>query len=80
MIVSTRYRDIPFEEATRCAIADAEDLREWWELHRGKAVEIHVPACTADGEEHARTCNGPFFQVASNTPFCVCAHVVEIGD
>ncbi len=81
-IVETRFLDIPYEEAVRCVegCTDYQKAREQWESMRGKPVRIHVPACEADKREHQKLCDGPFFQIVSNSPFCVCPHVIEIGD
>lgn len=38
MIVHTRYRDIPWEEATKCSTRSTPESRDWWESRRGKAL------------------------------------------
>lgn len=77
MIIETRYRDIPFEEAIRCH--DHTDLklcRKQWKQWRGKPVRILVPAIT---RPPMARCVGPFFAKEDKTN-SVCPHIAEIGD
>lgn len=78
MIVQTRYRDIPWEEAVSCAAAGEEAMTsQAWETHyRGKPVLLAVPAV----EARNFTCAGPFFQLAEDRRIAVCPHIALIGD
>lgn len=83
MIITTRYRDIPWEEARKCShvINDAKAGKAWEARFRGKPVDIAVPAIqTPLGAP--MICGGPFFlrQSADNSANIVCPHIAEIGD
>ncbi len=84
MIIKTRYRDIPFEEAIKCSSRHVEEARPWWEARRGKIVTIDVSEPTHGG---SRVCGGPFFNIVGDLDFegssrkiSVCPHIAEIGD
>lgn len=79
MIVKTRYRDIPFEEAIKCAVMRPGIIREArknWRERKGKPVAIIAPA-DPNQWEYVR-CEGPFFWTTDD--FLVCPHIAEIGD
>jgi hypothetical protein len=79
MIIQTRYRDIPWEEARKC-LHGGNEWRAEWERCRGKPISIQVPETTAG----AALCEGPFFIVPGyqweGRKVAVCPHIVEIGD
>lgn len=76
--ITTRYRDIPFEEALKCAPNTNESgAREIWEEQlRGHEV-IFYPLTRHEHNSYF-TCEGPFFKTA-NGGSC-CPHIAEIGD
>lgn len=82
-IITTKYRDIPWEEAKKCSriVNDAKAGKAWEARFRGKPVEITVPALSVpfDGP---MICGGPFFlrKSADNSTNIVCPHIAEIGD
>lgn len=80
MIVTTRWRDISYEEAMKCTVPPINHERgsRFWDAHRGKLVDIQTPAC--DGTHDLYACLGPFFQLARTPQICVCAHQIEVGD
>jgi len=78
MIISTRYRDIPYEEAIKCAKPPLGGVgRDQWEKeYRGKPLKIETPAV----DKHEKwACSGPFYSVAGEWS-SVCPHIAEIGD
>ena len=82
VIIQTRYRDIPFEEAIQCHV-DASDVKpERWELARGTAISIEVPG--VPGPVAWARCSGPFFRSSwkrlDGRYAGVCPHIAEIGD
>lgn len=88
MTILTKYRDIPWEEAAKCAAPPDPEGRARWEARRGTPVEIQVPACL--GPHAGFACAGPYFMVVGGNVAgpglreggygCVCPHVAEIGD
>lgn len=89
MIVKTRYRDIPWEEARKCYRLSSRNRRvypegrgtseSWERAMRGKPVSIIVPARTDHQYKYVR-CEGPFFTLADSDNKMVCPHIAEIGD
>jgi len=90
-IISTRYRDISFEEASKCVPAEFRAITSpaGWELYRGKSIEIVTPALPAEGfNRRFHCCEGPFYCVISvdgvryesPTEYSVRPHIAEIGD
>lgn len=88
MTIQTRYRDIPFNEAAKCAPLLANTDPHFWESkRRGQPVTINVPGfARANGRFFE--CSGPFYDVASPPVMhkgvliqhTVCPHIAEIGD
>lgn len=85
MVIETRYRDIPFEEAVSCGTGFMTP--EGWEKRRGSVVRIRTPAVTrAQYNEFHFKCDGPFYETllasrgGSNWRVLVCPHIAEIGD
>lgn len=76
MIIETRYRDIPWEEARQHVTVD-EGSGSAWQHMRGNAVSIIVPAYT--GIIVDAKCQGPFYLVVDD-PGVICPHIAEIGD
>lgn len=79
MIIETRYRDIPWEEA-RKHFHDGDAER--WSTIKGRPIRIITPASP---EAQDRLCEGPFFTVVGRIQLngngcCVCPHIAEIGD
>ncbi len=77
VIIRTRYRDIPFEEARKCFYGKNGSRvteSEWDATYRGTPLRIHVPSQDASGP-----CSGPFFSAVDGVGF-VCPHIAEIGD
>ena len=80
MIVKTRYREIPFEEAIQCHVMDSEDFcRQQWAKWRGQPVAIFTPALTAEERPLRARCDGPFFS-KTDRETSVCPHLAELGD
>lgn len=85
MVIQTRYRDIPFEEAVKCQPISATepDAQSVWAKLRGGAVQIEVPANAPRG---LCVCGGPFFWIYPDTRnkegyrFMACPHIADIGD
>ncbi len=82
MIIQTRYRDIPYEQASSCLHQASSRDRERWESEfRGWPVSIIVPAAPTVSTP---LCGGPFFVVPNMTwegrPIAICPHIAEIGD
>lgn len=84
--ILTRFRDIPYDEAKKCASQvyldlTGEDSREKWEQHyRGRSVQIIIPAVEITDKIYLN-CNGPFYSVIGRgIDFVVCPHTAEIGD
>lgn len=83
MIVETRYRDIPYEEARKCyqggvVPKGGGDGKRPWKVLRGQPVSIIVPATNSHRPEIV--CGGPFFLLADDDRYVVCPHIAEIGD
>lgn len=85
MIIHTRYRDIPWEEAIKCWSHNEPGDRELWESHRrNRPVSIGVPAI-ATTARYPFICEGPFFSTTltprdpSRIVVC-CPHIAVIGD
>lgn len=88
-ILKTRYRDIPFEEAVKCATPEGlEYCRNagvnWDQQQRRKPVSVLYPPITTPQWKYAR-CGGPFYRVLKpdgtrDGEFMVCVHIAEIGD
>lgn len=81
MIIETRFRDIPWEEARKCF---QDGSPEGWARFRGSPIKIVTPQLSKSNVDSPR-CSGPFFKAPflycdSGEPLCVCPHVVEIGD
>ncbi len=83
MIVKTRYRDISFEEATKCCTKAGLRLvrREDWEAVRGQPLEIITPPVKERQWKYIK-CGAPFYRTAhcDDDSKGVCEHVAEIGD
>jgi hypothetical protein len=91
MIITTLYRDIPFDEARKCVRAPFNNMKyaQHWETEmRAKAVQIATPAVETDSRSYY-VCNGPFYKLNEgtiNSPEVgaarriVCVHIAEIGD
>jgi len=82
MNITVRYRDIPWEEAKKCAterhyISD-KTPGNWEANYRSKPVVIRTPGSTRRYSWIA--CGGPFFDVVGKPTFVVCPHIAEIGD
>lgn len=84
MIIQTRYRDIPFEEAKKC---QPKLQASAWDSLRGKAVTIEVPPQNMAGlQEQLGICSQQIYKTADGKPVgyararWVCAHIAEIGD
>lgn len=80
MIIQTRYRDIPWEEARKCQSSFTEESEPFWNKVRGRPVLIQTPA--TEGHSLEVICGGPFYL---RVPFdgragIVCPHIAEIGD
>ena len=89
MIIKTRYRDIPWEEAVKCYRLDSggypvdkvpheQQIQNWDKKWRNKQIIIIAPALSEPQYKHVR-CRGPFYQVADSRNI-VCPHIAEIGD
>lgn len=87
MIIETRYRDVPFQEAIKCAPRlSGVDSADWEDL-RGKPVRVIVPGRPRSIGSYFE-CEGPFFTVDSGpfirngelVRYTVCPHIAEIGD
>ena len=78
MIITTRYRDIPWEEASKCAQPEhlTPQSRTNWEALRGKPVKIESPAITEPQYKYAQ-CGGPFYRVEGRAVM-VCPHIAMI--
>jgi lysozyme family protein len=80
MIVQTRYRDIPWEEAGKCH-HDTARFRDEWERRRGQPIRIKTPAVPI---VERPLCAGPFYVLVGyiwkDRPVVVCPHIAEIGD
>lgn len=80
MMITTRFRDIPFDEAKTCfgpASREDPEVRQAWETrYRGKTVQIQTPELGG----HSSYCPGPYFAAADPYMRIVCPHLVEIGD
>lgn len=78
MIIQTRYRDIPLEQARKCQADYPCGLPKWEQL-RGQPVRVLSPPY--DGEPHFSVlCKGPFYRHAEIDGMIVCIHIAEIGD
>ena len=94
MIIQTRYRDIPFEEARKCAgpnsiaILDVNTARAKWEKRRGKVMTIQTPQTIDSRRNNSKcACDGPWYRVLSIDGRDIsllgaiaCTHLAEIGD
>ena len=80
MIVRTRYRDIPFSEAVKCArVIGPEDRIHWERDMRGKPVHIVTPPLPYNSNERIK-CGSALYAVADSPLLAVCPHIAEIGD
>lgn len=89
MILTTRYKDIPYEEAIKCAVPGTlqPDSRDKLEKSRGRVIQVETPPIATRQYLYAR-CEGPFYKVfpprqSKSHPECylmVCVHLTEIGD
>lgn len=81
MIIQTRYRDIPWEEAKKCCVPEiqADWTPEKWDARkRGTPVQIITPPVHRFYASSVYRCDGPWYaKVGGNG---VCIHHVEIGD
>lgn len=85
MIIETRYRDIPFEEAMQCYeyLHPSKSAADW-KRYRGQPVTIVTPPIDISTIRHMR-CKGPFYATQcqpydSKWRVVVCPHIAEIGD
>lgn len=90
IVIETRYRDIPWEEAVKCYRLDSgaypvdkvtheEQVKHWDKRFRGKPVRIIAPPDMGPQWEHV-LCKGPFYRVDGLPRHMVCPHLAEIGD
>ena len=86
-IIETRFRDIPFDEAAKCAVPEVRDNvehRKTWETEfRGKPIRILTPAVSPIAHIVVDNflCEGPFFDIVGmRRGSVVCPHIAEIGD
>lgn len=81
MILKTRYRDIPFEEALKCAAPGSPDwTRERWEFWKGRTFSVIAPPCDPRRALGVFSCEGPFYVGVDHPEYAVCPHIAEIGD
>lgn len=81
-VIQTRYRDISFEEASKCAspeFLNGINGPETWEKNRGRAISIETPP-TDLVDLRYWSCRGPFYYIAGSNEYAVCPHLAEIGD
>lgn len=84
VIITVRYRDIPYEEAIRCLtpegfrVSEALGGIQRWNKLRGRTARIITPA--THQKQVNFSCEGPFFRGADQPEYGLCAHVAEIGD
>ena len=81
-ILTTRYRDIPWEEARKCQPTGIQDTdAAKWNRLRGKTIRVITPP---DGKPSPHiVCNGPYYRVADLNAAVgdvVCPHIAEIVD
>ena len=82
MIIETKYRDIPWGEASQCASQANPESMSWWNERRGKRLIIEVPGGPPDDNW---LCQGPLYFVVDDKNrhgerYFVCPHCAEIGD
>lgn len=77
MIIHTRYRDIPWEEARKCQTALPPEV---WALLRGQAVALQTPPCSDCALDMISGCGNPPFLHTADGQRWVCQHIAEIGD
>ena len=81
-LLTTRYRDIPWEEARQCQPTGmyTTGVAQWNRI-RGKTIHVRTPP---DGKPSPHiVCSGPFYRLAnlnSAVGDVVCPHIAEIGD
>ncbi len=84
VIIETRFRDIPWEDVSKCSRQPTEASRAWWEKRRGTAVKIITPSSSViDRSQWA--CDGPVYTVVNDVTYDkshygVCPHIALIGD
>jgi hypothetical protein len=78
-LVTTRFKDIEWDEVKKCAREPSESKRKLWNKIRGTKIEIMTPADAHVGTGGGFVCKGPFYPVAGKD-YCVCPHIAEIGD
>lgn len=84
MIVTTRYRDVDFEEVLKCVKGDTPQNRAAWAKMCGQPVRITAPPVSeaiAAAQYLVWKCRGPFYLTPALGPnSAICVHLAEIGD
>lgn len=79
-IITTRFRDIAFEEVLKCAPTTSLTREEWESEMRGRPVRIETPAYGPPDSDSRIICGGPLYAYPGLYRRGVCPHIAEIGD